>query len=111
VVKYGFPTKFVNIIKAFYKGNNLRIVHQGTLTDKFESNTGLKQGCTLSPTLFLIIMDWIMRKTTRGKTGIQWNVFQQLEDLEFADCVCLLSHKHEHMEQKTNSMRNPKNLD
>jgi hypothetical protein len=72
-------------------------MHQGTLTDKFESNTGLKQGCILSPTLFLIIMDWIMRKTTHGRTGIQWNMFQQLEDLKFADDVCLLSHKHEHM--------------
>jgi hypothetical protein len=81
MVKYGFPTKYVNITKAFYERNNLRTVHQGTLTDKFESNTGLKQGCILSATLFLIIMGWIMRKTTQGKTGIQWNVFQQLQDL------------------------------
>jgi hypothetical protein len=36
MVKYGFPTKFVNITKAFYEGNNLRIVNQRTLTDKFE---------------------------------------------------------------------------
>jgi hypothetical protein len=60
MVKYGFLTKFVNITKAFYEGNNLRLMHQGTLTDKFESNTGLKQGCILSPTLFLLIMDRIM---------------------------------------------------
>jgi hypothetical protein len=60
MVKYGFPTKFVNITKAFYEGNNLRTVHQGTLTDTFESKTGLKQGFILSPTLFLLIMDWIM---------------------------------------------------
>jgi hypothetical protein len=49
-------------------------------------------------------MDRIMWKTTRGKTGIQWNLFQHLEDLEFADDVCLLSHKHENMEQKTNKL-------
>jgi hypothetical protein len=30
------------------------------------------------------------------------NMFKQLEDLEFADDVCLLSHKREHMEQKEN---------
>jgi hypothetical protein len=29
-------------------------------------------------------------------------VFKQLEDLEFADDVCLISHKFEHMHEKAN---------
>jgi hypothetical protein len=30
-------------------------------------------------------MDWVMKRASEGKTGIQWNVFKQLEDFEFAD--------------------------
>jgi hypothetical protein len=31
-------------------------------------------------------------------------VFKQLEDLEFTDDICLISHKFEHMQEKTNKL-------
>ena len=33
--------------------------------------------------------------------GIQWTLLKHLDDLDFADDIALLSHKHKDMEEKT----------
>ncbi|VDO59773.1 unnamed protein product [Schistosoma margrebowiei] len=54
--------------------------------------------------------------TSEGKHGIQWTARNQLDDLDFADDLALLSHTHEQMETKTVSVpqslhHNPITLD
>lgn len=67
----GVPMKFVNLIWNTYDGLSCRVVHEGQLTEKFEVKTGLRQGCLLSPFLFLLAIDWIMRSvTTQKRNGI-----------------------------------------
>ncbi|VDO51827.1 unnamed protein product [Schistosoma margrebowiei] len=39
-----------------------------------------------------------------GKHGIQWTAQNQLDDLDFADDLALLSHTHEQMQTKTASV-------
>nr|KAG5703013.1 hypothetical protein BaRGS_016174 [Batillaria attramentaria] len=49
-----------------------------------------------------LVIDWIMKTTTSGrKNGIQWTHWTQLDDLDFADDLALLSHSHSHMQGKT----------
>ena len=99
---HGIPTKFVNIIKNSYEGMSCKIIHEGQLTRSFPVKTGVRQGCLLSPFLFLLVIDWIMRTTTAGKrNGIQWTMTGQLDDLDFADDLALLSHTHQQMQEKT----------
>ncbi|VDO94059.1 unnamed protein product, partial [Schistosoma margrebowiei] len=75
------------------------------MTDAFQVRTGVRQGCLLSPFLFLLVVDWIMRtSTSEGKRGIQWTAQNQLDDWDFADDVALLSHTHEQMQIKTASV-------
>nr|KAG5696609.1 hypothetical protein BaRGS_034070 [Batillaria attramentaria] len=79
-----------------------RIAHAGQLSESFEVKTGVRQGCLLSPFLFLLVIDWIMKTTTAGrKNGIQWTLWTQLDDLDFADDLALLSHSHSQMQDKT----------
>ena len=55
--------------------------------------------------MFLFAIDWIMKKTrAQGKTGIQWTLLTQLDDLDFADDIALLSHTQQQMQAKTNLM-------
>nr|KAG5704528.1 hypothetical protein BaRGS_003839 [Batillaria attramentaria] len=97
---------FIDYEKAFdsctYKDMSCRIAHAGQLSESFEVKTGVRQGCLLSPFLFLLVIDWIMKTTTTGrKNGIQWTLWTQLDDLDFADDLALLSHSHSQMQDKT----------
>ena len=102
---YGFPSKFIAIIQQLYKSSSCQVIHNGKLTDPFKVETGVRQGCLLSPIIFLLVVDWIMRRSTeKKKTGIQWTLTSQLEDLDFADDVCLLSHRHQDAQQKLTTL-------
>ena len=57
----------------------------------------------MSVLLFNITIDWVMRETTQDKNrGIRWNLFTNLDDLDFADDLALLSHTHSQIQEKTN---------
>ncbi|VDO70624.1 unnamed protein product, partial [Schistosoma margrebowiei] len=102
---YGVPEKIVNIIRNSYYGLQCKVVHGGQLTDAFQVRTGVRQGCLLSPFLFLLVVDCIMKtSTSEGKHGIQWTAQNQLDNLDFADDLALLSHTHEQMQMKTTSV-------
>ena len=64
-------------------------------------NTGVCQGCLLSTLLFLVALDWVSQQAFGdNQTGIQFTLFQKLENLDFADDMVLLSQKVTHMRQK-----------
>jgi hypothetical protein len=73
-------------------------------TDTFTIKTGVCQRCLLSPLLFLLAIDWVMKETTKEKKGIQWTLWEQLEDLDFADYLDLLSHSQLQMQTKTEKL-------
>ena len=78
------------------------VVYCGQLSTGFEVGTGVRQGCLLSPFMFLLAIDWIMKATTKEKSnGIQWTLWSPLEDLDYADDFALLSHSRAQMEDKT----------
>ncbi|RUS87436.1 hypothetical protein EGW08_004811 [Elysia chlorotica] len=98
---YGIPTKFITIIQTLYEDATCQVIHDGKLTEPFNVQTGVRQGCLLSPTIFLIVIDWVMRQATKNqRTGIQWTLMRQLEDLDFADDISLLSHKLDDAQKK-----------
>ncbi|VDP68654.1 unnamed protein product [Schistosoma curassoni] len=54
---------------------------------------------------FSLVIDWIMKtSTSEGKHGIQWTSRMQLDDLDFADDLALLSQTQQQMQKKTNSV-------
>jgi hypothetical protein len=58
---YGIPGKVVSIIKSLYEGSECKVRHGGTESNKFTVKSGVQQGCILSPFLFLIVMDFVMK--------------------------------------------------
>ena len=59
----------------------------------------------MSALLFNITIDWVMRQTTQDKNiGIRWNLFTNLDDLNFAYDLALLSHMHSQIREKTNRL-------
>ena len=99
---YGVPKKIISLIRCTFQDMSCKIAHAGQLSESFEVKTGVRQGCLLSPFLFLLVIDWIMKTTTTGRNnGIQWTLWTQLDDLDFADDLALLSHNHSQMQDKT----------
>ena len=102
---YGIPDKLINLIKSMYSNSGGQILYKGKLSVFFEIATGVRQGCLLSPFLFLLCIDWIMKNSTSDKrTGIQWTITELLDDLDFADDIGLISHSHRQMQEKTEAI-------
>ncbi len=98
---YGIPPKLITVVKTMYEGSQCAVVDENGRTDWFEVKSGVKQGCNMSGFLFLLVIDWVMRKTTsEGNNGIRWNFMQQLDDLDFADDIALLSNTRNQMQRK-----------
>ena len=80
---YGFPQKMVNIIKLLYRDFECKVICTNLLTDSFSITREVKQGCILSPVLFTVAMDWLVKVTTTdSRRGIRWTLTTYLEDLD-----------------------------
>ena len=105
LLAYGCPEKIINIIKCFYNNFSCSFIHKKKLKDWFSVRSGVRQGCVLSPMLFLVAIDWIMRKTVGNKRrGIRWTLTSLLEDLDFADDVALVSSTRDQLQRKTSDL-------
>lgn len=103
----GVPEKIVNLIKKGYNGFKCRVLHQNVTSQPFETISGVRQGCLLSPLLFLLVLDDVMKNalSVSGAKGLKWNIFgERLEDLDFADDIALLAHRHSEMQEKLDNL-------
>ena len=55
--KLGCPLKFIRIIRKLYTDVSARLIVDGELTQSFQYNSRVKQGCKLAPTLFGMYAD------------------------------------------------------
>lgn len=102
LASFGIPAKLLGIIRSMYQGANCRVIHRGVLGREFQVASGVKQGCILSPLLFLLVLDWVMTRVNNSPRGIAWQHFTgaRLEDLDFADDICLFASTRNAMEEK-----------
>ena len=102
---YGLPNKIVRLISSFYDHFECSIILGNSVSDTFEIKSGVQQGCILSPILFLIVLDWVQRRTTSDKErGIQWTLFSKLEDFDFADDLAEISPRADLLQEKTDRL-------
>ena len=100
---YGFPQKVINILKDMYADNQCCVRHDSQHSEWFHVKTGVRQGCVISPVLFLVVIDWVMRRATADRPrGLVWGLTARLEDCDFADDIALLSHTQKDIQEKTN---------
>ena len=67
--------------------------------------SGVKQGCNMSGFLFLIIIEWVTRRTDgNGENGIRWRFTSKLDDLDFADDIALISSTKQQIQNKTTKL-------
>ena len=99
---YGIPSNLLRAIERMYSNTNAHIVTPDGETEKFEITAGVLQGDTLAPFLFIIVLDYAMRKALgNGKEEELGFTLREIKssrhpkeviaDLDFADDIALLS--------------------
>ena len=75
------------------------------LLEFFKIVSGVRQGCILSPFLFIIVIDYIMRRTTdKPEYGIVWQKQNRLTDLDFADDIAILVEEENLCQEMTTKL-------
>lgn len=62
--------KLITTIKSVYKKNVSYVVSKNMKSETFQMKDGLRQGCELSPTLFITFMDDIISKCAKKSRKI-----------------------------------------
>jgi len=64
---YGIPDMLVNAIADTYTDTKAKVLSPDGETDVFYITAGVLQGDTLAPFLFIIVLDYALRKATDGR--------------------------------------------
>ena len=71
----GIPKSIVKIIRRIYTGSSIsvRLSQEGLSADAFPQLVGIRQGCSLSPAMFVLTLDFAMRAFEKAlaEMGIQ----------------------------------------
>ena len=55
IAKFGYPVKFIAMVRQFHDGMLARVQNDGEFSDPFPVTNGVKRGCVLASTLFSMI--------------------------------------------------------
>ena len=89
--RYGIEKKIIRILENLYSLVMACVRISGKETDWFQIITGFRQGCILSPTLFNIILDYIMRRVEEAQMKKETSIPTHCQDVEYADDTGLLA--------------------
>ena len=109
--KLGIPEEVISIVRSFHENKKARIRVDGELLEEIEVENGLRQGCTMAPSLFnlyarVVAERWLHRVSDIEGVGTyllykyDQNLFRRntrgasnstLYECEFADDVALLA--------------------
>ncbi|KAA3474645.1 reverse transcriptase [Gossypium australe] len=59
LIAAGIPLFLRNVIMSAISSSTMQVLWNGVTTQKFKPNRGIRQGCPLSPYLFVLCMEWL----------------------------------------------------
>ena len=96
---YHVPEQLISAIMALYCAMRAAVMTPDGLSDPFETSSGVLQGDTLAPFLFVLVLDWVLRTALptdedgfllRRRVGRR-QPEKRLSVLGYADDLALLS--------------------
>ena len=105
LIRVGVPEPMVMAIMALYANPKFQVRDCKNTSDAYPQGRGVRQGCPLSPRLFIIILTEIMHDTEvafETKNGYKpWfcSAISPLWDIEYADDTVLISKESTEMER------------
>ena len=98
----GVPDLFVGLIRSMYEQTLCKIKAYGKLGKPFKVGTGVRQGDVMSPLLFLLAIEYVIRMALRETDGVQFAENLKTSSAEYADDVALLSDSVEKLQDHIN---------
>ena len=91
LAKFGFNSAIINWINLFYKDAKSCITNNGHFSEYFNIQKGVRQGCPLSPYIFIICIELLANEinTNENISGIRVKNTEIKQTL-FADDACFL---------------------
>jgi len=87
----GYPLHLIDLLAKLYKKQLAKVIVAGTLSERFSVDKGVRQGCVLSPYLFNILAEMVIRETLDGFHGGLQIGRRMITNLHYADDIILLA--------------------
>ena len=99
--EYGVNGQLLHAIESFYCRPEVCVRVNGKQSKPFNVGVGLRQGCVLSPLLFIVYMNWIDKCSQADESATIGNC--KISRLLFADDLVLLSSTESGLQHALNS--------
>ena len=88
---YGVPNKMIAAVKSLYTNSSSKVRVGTSINPPFPVTTGVLQGDSLAPFLFIIVLDFVLSHAKSEQYGFHTHINpdQLLDDLDFADDIVL----------------------
>jgi len=87
----GYPLHLIDLLAILCRKQLAKVKVSGTLSEWFPVKKGVRQGCVLSPYLFNILAEMVMRETLDGFQGGLQIGGRMITNLRYADDIILLA--------------------
>ena len=94
----GIPDHLNCLLRNLYAGQEAVVRTRHGTTDWFETGKGVRQGCILSPCLFNLYAEYIMRNAELDEAQAGTNVARRnINSLRYADDTILMAESEEEL--------------
>ena len=107
---HGIPESLVEAIKALCNNSKSAVYVDGHIAKEFKVTTGVLQGDVVAPFLFIIMIDYTMKRS-EGNHGLTTVTRRSsrcpkevVNDLDFADDIALLENSFEQAQAQLNTV-------
>ncbi|GFR82404.1 endonuclease-reverse transcriptase [Elysia marginata] len=106
MTEMGFPQHLISMIASLYHNQKATIRWNNANCEPFNIEKGVRQGCILSPHLFNLYTEQIMRQADIDDMGINIGG-RDITNLRYADdtALCLIRQPHQHEKDITQSQQ------
>ena len=102
--KFGIEEGLVATIQALYSSSTSAVLLNNEVGDYFNTTVGVRQGCLLSPTLFNLFLENIMRETLHGFESTISIGGRVVSNLRFADDIDLMGGSNSELQDLTDRL-------
>ena len=95
---YGIRGQFLDTLKSMYQDFECSVEFNKENTPWFNVNSGVKQGCLLSPTLFSLFVNDLLKDYEACELGVRCDDFS-VPALAYADDIVLLASDPNHLQK------------